>query len=142
MKTKNKLHTTNYFDTFIEVAEDSKAVRGEVPKSKKDKKTIAELQFELLVKNPYKYTSDDIFFKIFALRNDLIKAELEQAKKDFFSKGQACFRASLLPKKYGFGVHCDHEGKVAIFGMETEAYQKFFQDPKLKKLKAMRTSKK
>ena len=56
-----KVHSTNYVESFIEVAEDTKADRGTRPPSK-DKKTAAEIQYELLANNPYKFTSDDIFF--------------------------------------------------------------------------------
>lgn len=140
--TTEKVHTTNYYNTFIEVAEDTKVSCGTKPPFKSDKKTIAEMQYELLLKNPYKLTSDDIFFQVFAERNDLTKTEHKQARKQFFSKGQPCFRSSPLTKKYGFGIHADKDGKVAIFGMETEEYEKFQQDPTLKKVKAMRSSKK
>lgn len=138
---KGTIHSTNYFDTFIEVAEDTKVSCGTKPTSK-DKKTIAEMQYEMLVNNPYKFTSDDLFFQVFAERNDLTKAEYKQAKEQFFSKGQPCFRASPLTKTYGFGVHSDNNGKVAIYGMETEQYQIFLNDTKLKKVKAMRSTRK
>lgn len=141
MKT-TKIHTTNYFDTFIEVAEDTKALCGIRPPSKNNNKTIAEMQYELLANAPYKFTSDDIIFQVFADRNELIKAEYEQARQQFFSKGQACLRCSPLTKKYGFGMHADNDGKVAIYGMETEEYERFQNDPKIKKIKAMRTTKK
>lgn len=87
-----KIHSTNYFDTFIEVAEDTKAVSGTKPPTK-DKKTVAEMQYEMIAKNPYKYTSDDVFFQVFADRKELTKAEYKQAREQFFSKGQPCFRA-------------------------------------------------
>lgn len=134
-----KAHSTNYFDTFIEVAEDTKANSGTTPPVK-DKKTVAEMQHELIFKNPYKFTSDDIFFQVFADRNDLTKAEYKQAKEQFFSKGQPCFRASPLTKTYGWGVHSDSKGKVALVGMETDEYQKFLEDEKIKKIKAMKSS--
>lgn len=140
--TTEKIHTTNYRDTFIEVAKDTKVSCGTKPPFKTDKKTIAEIQYEMLVNNPYKFTSDDILFQVFADRNDLLKAEYKQARQQFFAKGQPCFRSSPLTKTYGFGVHSDSEGKVAIFGMETEQYEKFQNDPKIKKVKAMRASKK
>jgi hypothetical protein len=141
MKTE-MVHTTNYYDTFIEVAEDTKVSCGTKPTSKTDKKSIAEMQYELLVNNPYKFTSDDILFQVFADRNNLTKSEYKQARQQFFSKGQPCFRSSPLTKTYGFGVHADKDGKVAIFGMETEQYKKFLSDPTIKKVKAMRTNKK
>lgn len=138
----DKLHTTNYYDTFVEVAEDTKVNCGTIPVSKSTHKSIAELQYELLIKHPYMFTSDDIFFKVYAIRNDLAERELEQARKIFFSKGQPCFRASPLTKTYGFGVHADSKGKVAIYGMETDEYQQLQSDKHIKKVKAMRTSKK
>lgn len=134
-----KIHTTNYFDTFIKVAEDSKTARSIEPVIKKDKKTIARLQFELLSKNPYRYTSDDLLFQVHALRNDLAESQYGQARAEFFSKGQACMRASPLAKTHGFGIHCDGAGKLALYGMETPAYQKLLDDPKVQKLKAMRS---
>ncbi|TDB62758.1 DUF6157 family protein [Arundinibacter roseus] len=137
-----KIHTTNYFNTLIEVAEDTKVSHGTKPPSKSDRKTIAEMQYELLMDNPYKFTSDDLFFKVFADRKDLTHEEYQQAREQFFSKGQPCFRSSPLTKTYGFGVHSDKDGKVAIFGMETQQYEKFQGDPNVKKVKAMRSSKK
>lgn len=137
-----KIHTTNYTDTFIEVAEDTKVDHGTTPPSKGEKKTVAEMQYELIANNPYKFTSDDVLFQVFANRNDLTKAELKEAREEFFSKGQACLRASPLTKSYGFGVHFDNLGKVALYGVETDKYQKFLSDAKVKKVKAMRTSRK
>lgn len=135
-----KIHSTNYFDTFIEVAEDTKADFGTIPPSK-EKKTVAEMQYELIAKNPYKFSSDDIFFQVFADRKDLTIAEYEKAREQFFSKGQPCFRASPLTKTHGFGIHSDKNGKVALFGMESNEYQIFLADKNIKKVKAMKSNK-
>ena len=135
-----KPHTTNYFDTFIEVAEDTKADAGTRPPIK-EKKTIAEMQYELIANNPYKYTSDDILFQVYAYRADLTKEEYKQAREEFFSKGQPCFRASPLTKTHGFGIHSNSAGKIALYGMETKEYQKYLADTKIKKVKAMKSSK-
>lgn len=134
-----KIHSTNYFDTFIEVAENTKAGFATKPPTK-EKKTIAEMQYELIAKNPYEYTSDDILFLVFVKRNKLTKGEYQQAREQFFSKGQPCFRASPLTKNYGFGIHSDREGKIALYGMETEAYRNFLSDKNIKKVKAMKSS--
>lgn len=135
-----KQHSTNYFDTFIEVAEDTKATLGTIPPSKGDKKTVAEMQHGIISENPYRYTSDDVFFQVFADRNEVPEAEHKQAREQFFSKGQPCFRASPLTKTYGFGVHSNSEGKIAIYGMETDEYQRFLNDNNVKKVKAMKSS--
>jgi len=133
------MHSTNYFSTFIEVAEDCSAEQGEMPPIKGAKKTIANLQFEMLWENPYQYTSDDIFFAVFAVRKEIPKNEMEEARADFFSKGQPCFRASPLTKRYGWGVHSNEEGKVAIFGRETKMYKDFIANQGVDKKKAMRS---
>jgi hypothetical protein len=138
MKTKTGGHTTNYIDTFIEVAEDTKSHKGTVPPSK-DSKTVAEMQYIMVSKNPYKFTSDDVLFQVYADRNDLTKSEYKAAREEFFSKGQACFRASPLTKTYGFGVHSDSQGKIAIYGVESKEYQKFLKDKKITKVKAMKS---
>lgn len=136
-----KIHTTNYTDTFIAIAEDSPATAGETPPVKGNKQTVANIEFDLIKKHPYQFTSDDVLFTVYAQRNDLTKAELKTAREQFFSKGQACLRASPLTKRYGWGIHSDAEGKVALYGCETEAYKKFTQDKNLKVVRAMRSSK-
>lgn len=140
MKLQDKQHTTNYFDTFIEVADDCKASAGQIPTVTNDKKTVAYIQFEILFKNPYKFTSDDLFFQVYAERNDLIESEYKAAREQFFSKGQACLRASPLTKQFGWGIHCNTKGKIALYGRETEKYHQFVNDTKIKNVKAMRNS--
>ncbi|MNK24613.1 hypothetical protein D3C87_429240 [compost metagenome] len=136
-----KVYTTNYKNTFIAVADDSTVAKGEVPAKKASDKTIAGLQFELISKNPYKYTSDDVLLLIYAQRNELTEEELEDVRKEFFSKGQACLRASALGKRYGWGIHHNAEGKIAIYGCETRVYQDFLNQAGIKVVKAMRSKK-
>jgi hypothetical protein len=136
-----KIHTTNYTDTFITVAEDCPATMAEIPSPKGDAKTIASLQFDMISQHPYQFTSDDVIFEAYAIRHDLSKSEYEQARKDFFSKGQACLRSSPLAKRYGWGFHHDAAGKVALVGVGTERYNKMAADKSLQVVKAMRTKK-
>jgi Family of unknown function (DUF6157) len=136
-----KIHTTNYQDTFIAIADDCPASTGEVPPTKGDKKSIATMQFEILSKNPYKFTSDDVLFEVFAKKNDLTESELASAREQFFSKGQACFRASPLTKRYGWGVHSDANGRIAMYDSASEEYEKLMNDSNIKTVKAMRSSK-
>lgn len=137
---KDKKHSTNYRNTFIEVAEDCKVTAGTAPALRNDRKTVAFLQFELAAKNPYQLTSDDLLFLVHAERKDLTPAEYETAREEFFSKGQACLRASPLTKQFGWGVHFDDQGRIALYGMETGEYRRFVEDPAIRKVKAMRTS--
>jgi len=135
------VHTTNYFDTFIEVADDCPAVTSQIPPVNANAPSVATIQFELISQHPYGFTSDEIIFHVYAIKNDLATFDYAIAKKEFFSKGQACLRSSALGKRYGWGIHADHRGKVALIGLETDDYKKYCSDISLKKVKAMRSKK-
>lgn len=123
--------TTNYYDTFISAADDSPVAMGEVPPVK-DPKSIAQIEYEMLINSPYKYTSDDILYVANGERRAI-------GREDFFSKGQPCFRSSPLTKRYGWGVHSDKSGKVAIYPLGSSEYDKLAKNNNLKQLKAMRS---
>jgi len=142
MSKNADIHTTNFFNTFIEIAEDCPIDHGEIPLQRSDSKSVAQLQYEILSKNPYRHSSDDVIFQVFAQRNDLTEPEMEEARIALFSKGQACFRSSPLTKRYGFGIHFNEEGKAALFACETEEYEHFVNDASVTKVKAMRNSRK
>jgi hypothetical protein len=133
------MHSTNYTDTFIEVAADCKAAVGTVPPEKAEP-TVARMQFELIQNNPYRYTSDEIIFAVHAARNGIAPEELEARQAEFFSKGQACLRASPLAKTYGWGLHHDSEARVALYARGSEEYDRLRADGSLKQLKAMKSS--
>lgn len=135
------IHTTNYTNTFIETAPDCPTTRGEMPPPKGDEKTIAGIQFDLLYEHPYKYDSDEVLFMCHAIRKGISKNEMAEAREVFFSRGQPCMRASPLTKRYGWGVHSNAEGKIAIYGMETEGYKQLSEDKRLKVVKAVRSKK-
>jgi hypothetical protein len=129
-----KKHTTNYIDTFIEVAEDCKVTEG-CPPQDKEPKTAARIEYEMLVSSPYQHTSDDVLFESNGRRRGL-------DREDFFSKAQPCFRSSALCKTYGWGVHSDHDGKIALISMGAPQYLQLQNDENVKHVKAMRSSKK
>ena len=118
------MHTTNCFDTFIAVAPDCAADRGTPPKES-DKPSIALLTYRMIRDNPYVFTSDDVIFTVFADRKGIAPADREAARQAYFSKGQACLRASDLGKRYGWGIHADAKGRVALYGVETPEYLAF-----------------
>ena len=137
-----KIFSTNYQNTFIEVAEDCPNSKGEAPPVKKSGKTMANIQYELISTIPYTYTSDDIVFTCYVMKHNIADTELKTSREQFFSKGQPCFRASPLTKQYGWGIHYDEKGKMAIYGCETKEYRAFVEDNKIKKLKAMNSKRK
>lgn len=135
-----KIHTTNYQNTFIEVAEDCPVSVSQIPPAKKIE-TAAEIQYNLIKNNPYLFTSDDIVFETFALKNNLTDSEKPNERNKFFSKGQPCLRSSALSKRYGFGIHHDQNSKIALVPVESDDYKKLCEDTSVKKVKAMRSKK-
>ncbi len=133
------MHSTNYYNTLIEIAEDCPIHEGEMPPLKGEKKSVANYQFDMVYDNPYKYTSDDVLFGVFAQRKEVSKSEYDDERVVYFSKGQPCFRASPLTKRYGWGVHSDENGKIAIYGAESKKYQELVADDTVKKVKAMKS---
>jgi hypothetical protein len=136
-----KTHTTNYFNSFIAIADGCPTAKGEVPPQKGDTKTAANIQFDLISKHPYKYTSDDVLFQVYADKNGLTKSEHKDARAVYFSKGQPCMRTSALTKRYGWGIHYNSEGKIALYPADSAEYKNFMKDETLKIIKAMKSSK-
>ena len=132
--------TTNYQGTFIQVAEDCPVTAAEPPVAGNRGPTVASLQYDLLADHPYEFTSDDVLFGVHAIRTEIPDAEREAARAEFFAKDQACLRASPLGKRYGWGVHHDADGKVALVPVGSDRYRELAADPSLKQLKAMRSS--
>lgn len=133
------MKSTNYYNTFIEVADDCPISMAEPPPRKDGKATVANIEHDLIAEHPYQVTSDDVVFHVFTTRNNIADADLTAEREKFFSKGRACLRSSALAKRYGWGIHNDAEGRVALVGMETPEYRELAADPTLKHLKAMRS---
>lgn len=133
------MHSTNYTNTFIEVADDCKAAEG-LPPPERAAITVARLQYELIQANPYQYTSDDLLFTIYATRNGIGEAERAYRRAEFFSKGQPCLRSSPLAKTYGWGIHYDGESKIALYARGSAEYARLESDSSLQHLKAMRSA--
>ncbi|MEM1217478.1 MAG: DUF6157 family protein [Bacteroidota bacterium] len=136
------MHSTNYFNAFISVAEDCPADTGIVPPLRGGKPSVAGIHLQLILDHPYHYTSDDLIFGTYADRKEIPASERAEAREAFFSKGQACFRASAMGKRYGWGLHFNAEGKVAAYPIESDEYQQFEKDAQLEQRKAMRSKRK
>ncbi len=129
-----KTHTTNYSNVFIETAEDCPVNIAEIPPDR-EPKTAVRMEYEMLADSPYRYTSDDVIYKTKGVPKGI-------SREAFFSKGQPCFRASALTKRYGWGIHSDAEGKIAIYAMESPEYRHFVSDESIEHIKAMQNKKK
>ncbi len=133
------MHSTNYVNTFIEVAEDCQVSVAEIPPMTGGAKTVAVLHHELIAGHPYEFTSDDVLFEVHAERAGIPPEERPAERERFFSKGQPCLRSSPLGKRYGWGTHHDAEGRVAAYPIGSDEYRRLQSDPSLAHTRAMRS---
>ena len=135
----------NYFETLIAVADDCPVAKSEIPAPRAGKPTVASLQYEMIAARPFALTQEDVLFESWLQRQEgpakRTKAELARLRAEFFGKPQACLRASPLPKKHGFGLLFDAEGRVSLCPMESETYRRIVggKAGKVTVVKAMRS---
>jgi hypothetical protein len=132
--------TMNYYDTLIEVADDCPATEARVPQARGGIKTKAVVEYELLAKRPYTYTQEDIAFHVYAIVHDIPKANWPTERKRLLSAGHPHLRVSALAKRYGWGIHNNAEGKVALIAVESPEYKRLLNNPRTSKIKAFRSS--
>lgn len=132
----------SYKNTLITISEDSKVSSAKVPVIKNEKPTIAYIEHDLINNNPYKFTQEDVQFKTYLIKNQIEAENAAELREQFFSKFKACFRASPLVKNYGWGIHYNNQGKIAIYDVNSEMYNQLLKQDDITKLKGMRSKRK
>jgi hypothetical protein len=116
-------------DTFVLVAPDCSVTAAVVPAAKRAATSVAVVQHELLIARPYTLTLEDLIFEVHVRRAGVSRAEAKSRaaaiRAELFARPQACMRTSPLPKRYGWGVHYDERGRLALYAMESEEYRHF-----------------
>jgi hypothetical protein len=102
--------------------------------------SVAAGQFAILAgRPPYSRTSDDLLFAAEKQRTGRAGTDGERAA--FFTKPQPCLRASPLTKRYGWGIHHDEQGRIALVARGSSDYQRLSSGEDLKVVPAMRNKK-
>ncbi|MBX3736583.1 MAG: hypothetical protein KF715_07840 [Candidatus Didemnitutus sp.] len=134
----------NYENTFIAVAADTKATAGTPPKKREGKPTIAEMEYEMIAAAPYAHTQEDVQFAVHVKKCGFTPAELKARRaalwREFFAQPMACMRTSPLAKTYGWGLHFNPAGKVALVGVESAEYRRLAKDRTIAQTRAMRSA--
>jgi Family of unknown function (DUF6157) len=119
----------NYYDTFIRVAPDCLVSEAVVPTGRREARSVPQIEYELLAENPYTFTQEELLFAVHVQRQGIgegeRKARRAALREEFFGKPRACLRASLLPKRYGWGLHFDAEGRIALVAVQSAEYRAF-----------------
>jgi len=130
----------NYTSTFIRIASDSHATTAEVPTTRRERKPIHLIQYELITENTYKYTQEDLLWITHTVHKSIPPSEATaSARTIFFAKGQPCLRSSPLAKKFGWGFHFDGDGHIALVPTGTAKYNQLAAKKDLLQLAAMRS---
>ena len=116
------MEPVDYVDTFIAVADDCPVTRGTIPPGHT---SAAARAFRLIAEHPYRFTSGDVLFAIHADRHGIAPAEAEVARRAFYARSRPCLRTSDLCRRYGWGIHADSTGRIALVAVETAAYAEF-----------------
>jgi hypothetical protein len=98
------------------------------------------VEYELLVDHPYAYTEEDVAFEVYAALHDIPKGSRAKERATFLRKGHPHLRVSPLAKRYGWGIHNDAEGKVALVAIDSPRYRRLMKDPHTTKVRAFRSS--
>lgn len=112
----------SYTNAFITLAPDCPIAVGQVPRQAM---SIAGLEHALLFRSPYRYTAPDLIFEVQRRHKNVRDAELSAFRVWLLAKPQPCMRLSMLPKRWGWGIHFDELGRMAIYGAETSDYRRF-----------------
>lgn len=110
--------TSSYGDSkvqqerLVEIAEDCPVEQAVEPPNK-EKKTIPRIEYETLIENPYAFTEREFFHEVNAVRRNKAGLKLESY----------LIQRSLLPRSYGWGIHINGQGKLALVAMESSRYK-------------------
>lgn len=132
------MHTTDYVDTLILPSPDTKADAAMAPPAGTG--SIAELHYERLSGDDYTWTSDDLIFDVHCRRKQIPEADRAAEREKFFSKGQPCLRTSPLAKTYGWALHFDSDGRIALLPLGSERVARLEADPAVTVKTAMKRS--
>lgn len=131
----------DYYNTLILISDDCPVQESKIPESNRKTKTLAEIEYELLSEKPGYYTQDELQFEAHMIHKGIPEISRDEEKMRFLAKSRACMRASALPKRFGWGIYFDQNGKAEVVPAESEKYQELIQRDDIEKVKAMRSKK-
>ena len=118
------------FPLLITTSENCPASSGIAPTTNRKEKTVTMHYHDLFMESPYCFTYEQAKKEVHENRRG--KTDLKLNSYDM--------RRSELCKIWGWGVHADRNGKLALVGCETDEYQRLLKDSSVRKIKALNPS--
>lgn len=125
LQTKGAKMPKDFRNALIQVAEDCHAEKGIAPEPKSK---IAYIGYDELSKNPYKYSKLEFYKQVHHVRRGKLELKIETYN----------IRRNDLCKKYGWGIHINESGKLALVGCETEKYRELLNNSLVEKVNAFK----
>jgi hypothetical protein len=129
----------SFRNTFIRIAADCPETEGIEPPSRGGKKPVHAIHLDLLRKRPYFFTHEELIAEGELLREPPTGESKKEILARLRSKPLPCLRTSALAKRYGWGIHFDPHGKIAIYPAGSAEYEKLASDPTIDQAPAMRS---
>lgn len=102
-----------YQEELIEIAEDCPADHAVEPPNDRPSKTRARIAYEILSEHPYQYTEIEFFHELDVVRRNKPNAKIESYQ----------IKRSPLAQTYGWGIHRNQQGELALVAMESNRYR-------------------
>ena len=102
-----------YREELIEVAEDCPVDHAVEPPNDRPNRTRARIAYEILSEHPYQYTEIEFFHELDVVRRNKPNAKIESYQ----------IKRSPLVQTYGWGIHRNQQGKLALVAMESDRYR-------------------
>lgn len=116
-------------EELIEIAEDSSVGRAVEPPDEGPEKTIPRIAYEVLIESPYRYTEMELFHEVHVVRRNRPDLKIESYN----------IKRSPLVQRFGWGIHRNKEGKLALIRVDSDTYRRLQES--IKTAKAYRKSK-
>ena len=128
------------FNTFVEVAEDCPTGQAEVPSTRPGRVTKAAIEYGLIAQEPYVLTEEELAFRTRMAMRGVSESDGPAERKRSIFTNKPRLRVSALAKRYGWGIHIDSRGRVALVPVESPEYRRLAADPGLNHVRAFRST--
>ena len=112
---------------IVLVALDSPVQAAEPPPAGRRGRSVAQVQYDLLSAEPFRWTENEVLFESWWRRQDAAasasEAEKESVRAEWLRGSRPCLRASPLPQRYGWGLVFDAEDRVALRPVDSDDYR-------------------
>ena len=115
-------------EELIEVAEDYEGRFAQEPPDGTPK-TITRIEYELLMARPYKFTERELFHEVHVVQRNKTHLKIDSYN----------IKRCLLVQSFGWGLHRNREGKLALVAPDSDQYKEL--QGSVKRAKSYRKSK-